>query len=212
MDRPVSEIRKEYSLQALNEREAETDPLRQFDLWFDEAVKSCAEPNAMSLATVDASGQPSVRVMLLKGYDQRGFLFYSDYRSSKAVELEANPRAALCFWWVELERQVRVSGRVERINSRESDAYFATRPRASQLGAWATDQSKPLPGREPLEQRLREVEARYAGKTVPRPPNWGGFRLAPDSIEFWQGRPQRLHDRLLYQRTEGGWRISRLSP
>lgn len=214
MDRPIGDLRKEYTLRGLTEKEANADPLRQFDLWFDEAVKAnLSEPNAAALATVDTSNHPTVRIVLLKGYDDRGFVFYTDYRSRKGLELDHNPHAGLCLWWAEMERQVRVDGRVEKISPDESDVYFASRPRASQLGAWASDQSQLLPGREPLETRLAEVEKRFADSVVPRPPNWGGYRLIPESIEFWQGRPQRLHDRLLYSRKPGGgWQMVRLSP
>ncbi len=214
MDKPVGHLRKEYTLRALRERDADPDPLRQFDLWFDEAVRSgLTEPNGMTLATVDAAGRPAARIVLLKGYDQRGFVFYTSYESRKARELDVNPRAALCFWWPELERQVRIEGTVEKTSAEESDSYFRSRPRESQLGAWVSDQSAVIAGREVLEQRLAELEAQYAGSEIPRPPRWGGYRLVPDMIEFWQGREARLHDRLRYRRGSGDtWLMERLSP
>lgn len=214
MDKPISNLRKEYTLRTLREQDADPDPLRQFDIWFDEAVRSgLTEPNGMTLATADAAGRPTARIVLLKGYNQRGFVFYTSYDSRKGRELAANPRAALCFWWPELERQVRIEGTVERTTVEESDCYFRSRPRESQLGAWISDQSGVVAGREVLEQRLAELEARYAGREIPRPPHWGGYRLVPDTIEFWQGREARLHDRLCYRRRpEGTWLVERLFP
>jgi pyridoxamine 5'-phosphate oxidase len=213
MDHPLNLERRDYGKGRLLEREAEPDPLRQFDAWFDEAVRAdLLEPNAMALATVDADGQPSVRIVLLKGYDARGLVFYTDYTSRKGRELEANPRAALCFWWGELERQVRIEGSVHRVSDEESDAYFASRPRESQLGAVASSQSEVIASREALERRLRKVTTRHQDQPIPRPPNWGGYRLVPSAIEFWQGRESRMHDRLRYRRSGRRWIIERLSP
>jgi pyridoxamine 5'-phosphate oxidase len=166
----------------------------------------------MTLATATPDGRPSARVVLLKGFDERGFVFYTNYEGRKSRELEANPRAALLFYWGELERQVRVEGRVSRVPDRESDAYFAGRPRGSQLGAWASEQSRPVRDRGALERRLRELEGEYEGREVPRPAFWGGYRVVPETMEFWQGRENRLHDRLRYRRAEGGWKIERLQP
>ena len=189
------------------------DPIGRFQEWFREAEQARVEvPEAMTLATAGADGAPSARMVLLKGADDEGFVFYSGYVSRKAGELEQNPRAALVFYWRPLGKQVRIEGRVERVSEAESAAYFATRPRGSQLAAWASQQSQQLESREQLERRYAELEREYAGREVPRPPHWGGFRLRPDAIEFWEHRENRLHDRLRYTRAREGWRAELLSP
>jgi pyridoxamine 5'-phosphate oxidase len=210
----VARLRKEYTRAGLKEPDTHPNPIEQFRTWFDEALAAnLHEPNAMTLATSTPHGRPSVRVVLLKGFDERGFVFYTNYEGRKGEELEANPYCALLFYWGELERQVRVEGRVGRLPDEESDAYFAGRPRGSQLGAWASEQSQPVKDRGALEERLRELEAEYEGREVPRPPFWGGYRVEPEVIEFWQGRENRLHDRLRYRRSgNGGWRRERLQP
>jgi pyridoxamine 5'-phosphate oxidase len=190
-----------------------TDPLALFDQWFTEARASeINDPEAMALATADAAGQPSVRMVLLKGHGADGFVFYTNEQSAKGEQLEANPRAALLFHWKSLRRQVRIEGRVERVTSSEADAYFASRARDSQLGAWASDQSRPLDSRETFEQRFEQVASRFEGQEVPRPPHWGGYRVIPVRIEFWSDRPHRLHERRLFTRTEGGWTEGLLYP
>jgi pyridoxamine 5'-phosphate oxidase len=192
--------------------EVDQDPVIQFGRWFADAVRADEfEPEAMCLATTLA-GRPSARMVLLKALDQRGFVFYTNYESQKGRELAANPVAALVFRWTALRRQVRVTGRAERLSEAESDVYFASRDRGSQLGAWASQQSTVLPDRAALDRRMAEMEARFASGPVPRPPWWGGVRVRPDVVEFWQGQPNRLHDRLRYTRTDEGWRIERLSP
>jgi pyridoxamine 5'-phosphate oxidase len=189
-----------------------TDPLEQLRHWYEHAVAAgLPEPEAMALATATPGGVPSVRFVLLKGIDARGLEFYTNYESRKGRELEANPRAAIAILWKPLQRQVRLEGPVERLPAEESDAYFATRSRGSRLGAWASDQSRAIPSREYLDGRLAEVEARYPDD-VPRPPHWGGYVLRPEVIEFWEGRPNRLHDRTVYTREPGGWTAQRLSP
>ena len=210
----VARLRKEYTRAGLKEFEADPNPIEQFRTWFDEVLTSnLHEPNAMALATATLDGRPSARVVLLKGFDERGFVFYTNYEGRKGEELETNPHCALLFYWGELERQVRVEGRVRRVPDKESDAYFAGRPRGSQLGAWASEQSRPVGDRGALEHGLRELEAEYEGRNVPRPPFWGGYRVEPETIEFWQGRENRVHDRLVYRRSEdGGWRRGRLQP
>lgn len=209
----LAALRRDYALSSLTEQDVDPDPIRQFDRWFADAVSArVEEPNAMTLATASRDGVPSARIVLLKGVDAAGFVFYTDYRSRKGAELTENPLAALTFLWKEIERQVRISGAVSRIGAVESEAYFRTRPPGSRLGAWASQQSAVIPSRAELEERLREVSLRFPDGDVPLPPHWGGFRVVPDEIEFWQGRPDRLHDRLLYQREESGWKISRLSP
>jgi pyridoxamine 5'-phosphate oxidase len=190
-----------------------TDPIAIFEAWFREAEEAGVDvPETMTLATADGDGAPSARMVLLKGADEDGFVFYSGYASRKAGELERNPWAALVFYWRPLGKQVRVEGRVERVSQAESAAYFATRPRGSQLAAWASQQSKPLAGREELDRRYAELEREYEGRDVPLPPHWGGFRLRPDAIEFWQHRDNRLHDRIRYTRAREGWRSELLSP
>jgi pyridoxamine 5'-phosphate oxidase len=189
------------------------DPLRRFHAWFREAQEAGVEvPEMMTLATASAEGTPSGRMVLLKGADEDGFVFYTGYDSRKAAELAENPRAALVFYWRPLQRQVRVEGTVEQVSEEESAAYFATRPRGSQLAAWASRQSRPLASREELEEHYEELQREYDGREVPRPPHWGGFRLRPDSVEFWQHRENRLHDRTRYTRAREGWRIERLAP
>ena len=209
----IADLRREYALASLDERDVAPDPVAMFARWFAEArAADVAEPNAMTLATASADGAPSARMVLLKGVDDGGFVFFTDYRSRKAAELDANPRAALVFHWVELERQVRIAGSVARVAREETEAYFRTRPLGSRLGAWASEQSSVITGREVLDARLRDVEARFPGEDVPAPPHWGGYRLTPASVEFWQGRASRLHDRIRYVRRGGAWAIERLSP
>ena len=209
----IAHLRREYARARLDERDVDPDPLVQFRKWFDDARRAeLPEPNAMTLATATPGGVPSARMVLLKAADERGFTFFTDYRSRKGQELEANPHAALVFFWGELERQVRITGTVSRVSREETEAYFRTRPRESRLGAWSSHQSTVLAGRETLEARLREVAARHPGDEVPTPPHWGGYLLKPDALEFWQGRESRLHDRVRYQRETGSWRIERLSP
>ncbi len=210
----IADLRKAYTRAGLLEREIDADPFQQFQRWLQEAIAAeVPEPNAMTLATASPTGQVTARMVLLKGIDERGFVFYTNYQSRKAAQLEANPQAALVFWWAELERQVRVEGAIAPLAADESDAYFQSRPLGSQLGAWASPQSQVIASRAVLEQRLQALEQEYAGKVVPRPPHWGGFRVCPERIEFWQGRPNRLHDRLVYDREAAGrWQRSRLAP
>ncbi len=211
---PISDLRRDYAHARLDETDVSHDPIVEFARWFAEAQEAqVPEPNAMTLATATPAGAPSARIVLLKAFDERGFVFFTDYRSRKSAELEANPRAALVFLWKELERQVRVTGGVGLASREESEQYFRTRPLGSRLGAWASHQSRVIPGRAMLEKDLQEVEQRFEGGDIPLPPHWGGYRVVPDTIEFWQGRPNRLHDRIRYVKESGkGWRVERLSP
>ena len=210
----LPDMRRHYELHELLEETVAADPFAQFRRWFDDALAApgVTEPNAMTLATVDPLGHPAARTVLLKGFDEQGFVFYTNYDSAKGREIEAAPRAALVFFWAALERQVRITGPIAPTSAEESDRYFAMRPRGSQLGAWASRQSATVAGRAELEASRAQVEARCDDGPGPRPPHWGGYRLAPEAVEFWQGRPNRLHDRLRYVRAGEGGRLERLAP
>jgi pyridoxamine 5'-phosphate oxidase len=210
---PLADLRKDYSLAGLLEKDLAKDPFRQFERWFQEAeAAKLPEPNAMILSTATREGRPSARTVLLKGLDGRGFVFYSNYESRKGRELEGNARASLVFPWITVERQVIIEGTVTKLAREESETYFHSRPLLSQLAAWASQQSSVVASRGVLEDSLKALEKKYAGQTVPLPPNWGGFRVAPETVEFWQGRRSRLHDRLRYRREKDGWIVERLSP
>ncbi|MCE7064879.1 pyridoxamine 5'-phosphate oxidase [Dyadobacter sp. CY326] len=213
MDHNIAKLRQDYNFKGLHEADLDSNPLRQFKLWFEEVIKAgISEPNAMLLSTV-STGRPSARIVLLKDLDHTGFTFFTNYDSKKGKEIEANPQVALTFFWKEFERQVRIEGLIEKTTDAESAEYFAVRPRGSQIGAWASDQSRHVESREALEERTQLLEQKFAGAEVPRPPHWGGYRVIPDYMEFWQGRPSRLHDRLVYTKTaDNGWNIERLCP
>lgn len=209
----LSDFRKEYSNRGLHREDLKTDPIEQFSTWFQQAVElRVHEPNAMILATVDPEGMPFQRIVLLKQVDAKGFVFFTNYHSRKGQQLASNPSASLLFPWITLERQIIVQGSVEKCTPEESLEYFHMRPRDSQIGAWVSRQSEVIPDREVLMNRLAELETQFAGQEVPLPPFWGGYRLNPEAIEFWQGGPARLHDRFLYQRNTNNWQIDRLSP
>ncbi len=210
----IAALRQDYVARGLRRTDLDPDPIKQFANWFGEAAAAeIRDVNAMSLATANADGQPDVRIVLLKAISDRGFVFFTNYTSAKARQLEANPRAALVFFWVQLERQIRVAGTVEKTSREESEEYFRSRPLGSQLGAWASAQSGVIADRAQLEQQLADVTQRFPAGAVPLPPHWGGYRVKPEAIEFWQGRENRLHDRLLYRLSDsGGWRIERLQP
>lgn len=215
MAQTLADMRREYTRDGLNEAQAPAEPFVLFQQWFEDAVKTeqlPVEPNAMTLATVDTDGQPHCRVLLLKGLDDRGFTFFSNYDSAKGDQLAANPRAAMTFFWPALERQVRIEGRVEKVSVEESDAYYRVRPLGSRLGAWASPQSRVIGSREELERLLAETEKRFMDVAPHCPDHWGGYRLLPQRIEFWQGRPSRLHDRLNYRLADGAWQRERLAP
>lgn len=210
----IADIRRAYQRASLDEREAPSNPMALFDTWFHDALRAeVMEPNAMCLSTAGDGKHPEGRIVLLKGFSEEGFDFFTNYHSQKGHALMANPFCCLTFFWAELERQVRVNGESVKLSPEESDAYFSTRPRGSQIGAWVSNQSERLESREQLEKQLKETEASFENKEVIRPPHWGGYRVIPSQIEFWQGRPDRLHDRLMYERaTNTAWDIVRLSP
>jgi pyridoxamine 5'-phosphate oxidase len=209
----LADLRTDYMRAALDERDVHRDPFAQFRLWFDAAVAAkVPEPNAMTLATVDARGRPAARIVLLKDADATGFTFFTNYASRKGRELADRPAATLLFFWPELERQIRIDGAITQVDPAIADTYFASRPRLSRIGAWASPQSQRLPDRAALEARFAEADARFPGDAVARPPHWGGYRLTPDAFEFWQGRRSRLHDRIAFDRNGSEWTIGRLAP
>lgn len=213
MREDIAALRKEYTQAELDEKSIHTNPFLQFEQWFQEALKSqINEPNAMSVATVDQHGQPFQRTVLLKTFNEEGFVFYTNYTSRKAHQLEVNPKISLLFPWYDLERQVAITGSVVKVSSKESLTYFLTRPRGSQLGAWVSNQSEVITSRSILEMKLAEMKNKFKEGKIPLPDHWGGYRVVPDSIEFWQGRPNRLHDRILFTKTTENWKISRLAP
>jgi len=209
----VTELRREYRSKALDEDSLDPAPIAQFKIWFEEArAAGELDPDAMTLATSTRSGEVSARIVLIRGLSERGFVFFSNYDSRKGREIEENARAALVFYWATLNRQVRVEGNVRRVDQNESEAYFKTRPRGSQIGAWASPQSSEIENRRVLEAMVGDLERRFADREVPVPPNWGGYRVIPDSLEFWQGRESRLHDRIVYRKMNNGWKTVRLAP
>lgn len=213
-DRSIAHLRREYSHRALLEKKAPRNPLVLFQKWFKEALKAQAlDANAFAISTVSKSGKPSTRMVLLKGFDRKGFVFFTNYHSQKGREMGGKPVASLLFFWPQLSRQIRIEGRVKKVSVKGSDQYFQSRPRGAQLSTWASHQSAVVPTRGHLERRMEVLEALYRGRKIPRPPHWGGYLVVPSAIEFWQGRPNRLHDRLRYHRkSQGGWRLERLAP
>ena len=214
MNQSIADIRKEYAAMSLLETDVANNPIAQFDTWWQQALQSqVIEPNAMTVATASADGVPAARILLLKGFSNNGFVFFTNYNSYKAMNLHENPKACLVFFWPELERQVRITGLVSKVPERESDAYFASRPEGSRIGAWASQQSSVVPSREWLDEQYAAKKKEFEGREIPRPPHWGGYVVRPVVVEFWQGRPSRLHDRIQYSLQEDGtWKIERLSP
>lgn len=214
MQQPLADLRQEYAKASLDISDVSKDPMLQFEKWFQEALAAkVLEPNAMNLATVNAQGRPTARIVLLKGIENQKFTFYTNYQSLKGKELEQNPACALTFFWPELERQVRIEGTAERVSAEVSQKYFQSRPRTSQIGAWSSPQSSIIDNRQILEERVLQMEAKFSGQEVlPRPSQWGGYAVTPLLIEFWQGRPSRLHDRLQFTQVEGSWKVHRLAP
>ena len=209
----LQNLRQDYRSAQLNENDVHADPMKQFEKWFADALNAqLYEPNVMTLATADSDSKPSARIVLLKGFDENGFVFFTNYESKKGQELVENPQAALVFFWAELARQVRIEGLVSKVDAQTSTDYFHSRPLGSQIGALASTQSAVISDRTVLEEKVAELTIRYEGQAIPRPENWGGYLLEPTYIEFWQGRPSRLHDRIVYDLSEGGWLISRLAP
>jgi len=210
----IQNLRKDYSAAVLTEKEVKQDPISMFDKWFNDAIAAdVMEPNAMTLATATINGHPSARIVLLKGFNKEGFMFYTNYLSRKGKEMAKNPLASVVFFWGELERQVRIEGTIEKLSREESEAYFHSRPKASQLGALASAQSQEIIGRKDLEAKMAELETEYADKDVPKPSYWGGYILKPRLVEFWQGRRSRLHDRIIYKKIDNkNWKIARLAP
>ena len=209
----LQNLRQDYRMASLSESDVAADPILQFQKWFSEAINAkLYEPNVMTFATADSDGKPSARIVLLEGFDEQGFIFYTNYESKKAQDLVENPQAALVFFWAELERQVRIEGIVSKVDKEISEAYFHSRPIGSQIGAIASAQSSVLTDRSILEERVTELTAQYEGKTIPKPEHWGGYLVEPKHIEFWQGRSSRLHDRITYDYTDGSWKINRLAP
>lgn len=209
----IAALRHDYVAHGLHRADLDADPIKQFTNWFGAATAAeIRDVNAMALATATPDGTPDVRIVLLKGVDERGFVFFTNYESAKGKQIAANPRVVLNIFWVQLERQIRIGGRAEKISGQESEEYFHTRPVGSQLGAWASQQSEVIANREVLETKLAELTQKFAGSKIPLPPFWGGYRVVPEAIEFWQGRADRLHDRFRYMRDGAGWRIDRLSP
>jgi len=209
----IQNLRQDYRAAELAEADVDKSPILQFEKWFKQALDAqLYEPNVMTLATADLSGKPSARVLLLKEFDEKGFVFYTNYASAKGKQLDENPQAAMVFFWAELERQVRIEGSISKVSEEASSAYFHSRPKGSQIGATASPQSAEIPSREMLENRVKALTSEYSEKEIPRPEHWGGYVLQPSHIEFWQGRPSRLHDRITYNLVDGIWKISRLAP
>ena len=209
----IAAIRKDYRLQTLLEKDVNANPIQQFEIWWQQAKESnIEEPNAMTLATCNKNGRPSARIVLLKGIHENGFIFYTNYDSRKGKEIDENPFVSIVFFWKELERQIRIEGNIKKITAQENDAYFASRPMASRIGAWSSPQSQVIPSRDILEKKMAENTERFQSNEITRPENWGGYTVMPAVVEFWQGRPGRLHDRLQYTISNGGWKIERLAP